>query len=351
MAVNVYSTNVTTENLSRHDMLAWVNECLQSNFGKIEELCTGAAYCQFMDMLFPGSVQLKRVKFKTNLEHEYIQNFKILQASFKKMSVDKIIPVDKLIKARFQDNFEFLQWFKKFFDANYDGRDYDALDARGGITIGSAANNNSHGGGLNSHHATQKPQIQTRQAVQCSLIVPIDKLVKGRFQDNFEFLQWFKKFFDANYRGTEYDALGARGGEGMGAGGANAPKGNSLMGRKPVAAQPPSLAKTKPIGRAMPKVNPIRPTASKPLQNRMAGDNGKIEELSNQISECKITIEGLEKERDFYFGKLRDIEVMCQECEDGNPIIQKILDVLYATEEGFAPPDEIEGGVGDEDEY
>lgn len=90
MAVNVYSTNVTTENLSRHDMLAWVNECLQSSFGKIEELCTGAAYCQFMDMLFPGSVQLKRVKFKTNLEHEYIQNFKILQASFKKMSVDKV---------------------------------------------------------------------------------------------------------------------------------------------------------------------------------------------------------------------------------------------------------------------
>lgn len=90
MAVNVYSTNVTSENLSRHDMLAWVNECLHSSFGKIEELCTGAAYCQFMDMLFPGSVQLKRVKFRTNLEHEYIQNFKILQASFKKMSVDKV---------------------------------------------------------------------------------------------------------------------------------------------------------------------------------------------------------------------------------------------------------------------
>lgn len=37
-----------------------------------------------------GSVQLKRVKFRTNLEHEYIQNFKILQASFKKMNVDKV---------------------------------------------------------------------------------------------------------------------------------------------------------------------------------------------------------------------------------------------------------------------
>lgn len=43
-----------------------------------------------MDMLFPNSVPVKRVKFRTNLEHEYIQNFKILQAGFKKMSVDKV---------------------------------------------------------------------------------------------------------------------------------------------------------------------------------------------------------------------------------------------------------------------
>ena len=54
MAVNVYSTSVTTDNLSRHDMLAWVNNSLDSRFSKIEEMCTGAAYCQFMDMLFPG---------------------------------------------------------------------------------------------------------------------------------------------------------------------------------------------------------------------------------------------------------------------------------------------------------
>jgi microtubule-associated protein, RP/EB family len=41
-----------------------------------------------------------------------------------------------LIKGRFQDNFEFLQWFKKFFDANYDGRDYDASVAREGLPMG-----------------------------------------------------------------------------------------------------------------------------------------------------------------------------------------------------------------------
>ncbi|KAL3287837.1 hypothetical protein HHI36_002295 [Cryptolaemus montrouzieri] len=268
MAVNVYSTNVTSENLSRHDMLSWVNECLQSSFAKIEELCTGAAYCQFMDMLFPGSVQLKRVKFKTNLEHEYIQNFKILQAAFKKMSVDKI--------------------------------------------------------------------------------VPIDKLVKGRFQDNFEFLQWFKKFFDANYNGTDYDALEARNHEQMGNGGSSAPKGNSLMNRKPNPPAAAAVPRAKPVGRAMPKVNPVRPVPTTKTTVNKAGDAGRLEDITHQLSECKLTIDGLEKERDFYFGKLRDIEVMCQEAEE-SPLIQKILEVLYATEEGFAPPDEVEGGG--EEEY
>ena len=41
MAVNVYATSATTENLSRHDMLQWINECLEINYTKIEELCSG----------------------------------------------------------------------------------------------------------------------------------------------------------------------------------------------------------------------------------------------------------------------------------------------------------------------
>lgn len=41
MAVNVYSTSVTSENLSRHDMLAWVNDSLHLNYTKIEQLCSG----------------------------------------------------------------------------------------------------------------------------------------------------------------------------------------------------------------------------------------------------------------------------------------------------------------------
>ena len=47
----------------------------------------------------------------------------------------QMVPVDRLIKGRFQDNFEFLQWFKKFFDANYCGRVLDSLAERGGVML------------------------------------------------------------------------------------------------------------------------------------------------------------------------------------------------------------------------
>ena len=41
-------------------------------------------------ILLSGSVPLKKVKYNTNLEHEYIQNFKMLQSSFTKCGVDKV---------------------------------------------------------------------------------------------------------------------------------------------------------------------------------------------------------------------------------------------------------------------
>ncbi|XP_043489719.1 microtubule-associated protein RP/EB family member 3 isoform X4 [Polistes fuscatus] len=201
-----------------------------------------------------------------------------------------------------------------------------------------------------------------------SRIVPIDKLVKGRFQDNFEFLQWFKKFFDANYSGAEpYDALAMRGGEAMGSGGNTAPRGSNVKRptlrevnpAKPTArtgdgTQSVQAPIMKPLNKPMNKAQPFRPQQKTGTANR--GDSEKVEELSAQLVELKMSIDGLEKERDFYFGKLRDIEVICQDCENGDPppIIQKILDVLYATEDGFAPPEELEGdglAPDDEEEY
>lgn len=286
MAVNVYSTNVTTDNLSRHDMLSWVNDCLRSQFTKIEELCTGAAYCQYMDMLFPGSVPMKRVKFRTNLDHEYIQNFKILQAAFKKMNVDKIIPIDKLIKGRFQDNFEFLQWFKKFFDANYDGREYDALLARDNLPMGMGSGAGApKGNGVSAVVAPRKMPVGTNVAARAG-IKPISKVAPNR----------------------------------------------------PLVQSPPSR-----FGGGGVNVN----TSKSSSQNSVT--NQQIEELTSQMTEMRLNFEGLEKERDFYFSKLRDIEILCQDDEQSqSPFVQKILEILYATEDGFAPPDEI---PPEEEEY
>ncbi|XP_008413106.1 microtubule-associated protein RP/EB family member 1 [Poecilia reticulata] len=251
MAVNVYATSVTSDNLSRHDMLVWINESLQMNLTKIEMLCTGAVYCQFMDMLFPGSVPLKKVKFGAKLEHEYIHNFKLLQVGFKKMGVDKIIPVDKLVKGKFQDNFEFVQWFKKFFDANYDGKEYDPVAMRQG---------------------------QETMPMNSPATSALNKLPKKTL--------------------------------------------NQATQKPPVAKVAPKLA---PAGTRKPG---------------MGGGDEERAELINEIEILKTTIQDMEKERDFYFGKLRNIELICQEKEgEGDPTLQRIVDILYATDEGFVIPD------------
>lgn len=87
----------------------------------------------------------------------------------------QIIPVDKLIKGRFQDNFEFLQWFKKFFDANYDGQEYDPVEARFGIPMGLGAIPNELGVGAVGAPcaaAVPCPEKQSRQIQQPRRVKP-----------------------------------------------------------------------------------------------------------------------------------------------------------------------------------
>lgn len=277
MAVNVFSTGATTDNLSRHEMMQWINDSLTTNYTKIEQMCSGAAYCQFMDMLFENCVPVKKIKYQAKLEHEFIQNWKLLQTGFKKVGVDKTIPVDKLIKARFQDNFEFCQWFKKFFDANYAGQEYDALGMRGGV-------------------------------------MPIDGPSSG---------------------------IQKRGAPAAGRTAAVASKGrvpsSSVAAPKRTAAIP--KAATGNVAK------PSKPSVSQQ----------ELDTLTQELSEVRLNVDGLEKERDFYFGKLRDIEVICQDGDNATTeLSERVLQVLYATEDGFAPPEEnenVEEYTGEPEEY
>ena len=59
-------------------------------------------------------------------------------------------------------------------------------------------------------------------------------------------------------------------------------------------------------------------------------------------------MENLERERDFYYSKLREVEVLCQNHEgDQVPFLQNVLDILYKTDDAdeFIAPDELENAV------
>ncbi|XP_068093452.1 microtubule-associated protein RP/EB family member 2 isoform X1 [Hyperolius riggenbachi] len=272
MAVNVYSTSITQETMSRHDIIAWVNDILCLNYTKVEQLCSGAAYCQFMDMLFPGCISLKKVKFQAKLEHEYIHNFKLLQASFKRMNVDKVIPVEKLVKGRFQDNLDFIQWFKKFFDANYDGKEYDPMEARQG------------------QDALPPPD-------------PGEQIF-------------------------------------------NLPK-------KSHHANSPTAGASKPSPISKPGSTSSRPSSAKKAAPSSSGKSDKdlesqVAHLNEQVHSLKLALEGVEKERDFYFGKLREIELLCQEHgQEGDDLVQRLMDVLYSTDDQEGHTDHHDGDEND----
>eukprot|EP00439_Symbiodinium_sp_Y106_P047704 s683_g6.t1 len=72
------------------------------------------------------------------------------------------------------------------------------------------------------------------------------------------------------------------------------------------------------------------------------------ERIREEVIDLKITVDGLETERDFYFQKLRDIEIMCQAWEENpdgsmtvNKFVEEVQNILYAKD------DEIGGGSPD----
>lgn len=83
-----------------------------------------------MDAAFPGQIPLSKVNFNARFDYEFSSNFKILQTHFVKIKCDKVVPTDRLIKAKYQDNLEFMQWMKRFFEMQFSGEPYDAKARR-----------------------------------------------------------------------------------------------------------------------------------------------------------------------------------------------------------------------------
>lgn len=217
--------------VGRGELLAWVNDTFQLHLSKVEQCATGSVYCQIIDAIYPNTVQMGKVKWGAKHDYEYVENFKVLQQAFAKNEIKRYIDVDKLIKAKYQDNLEFLQWMKRYFDINYNGEPYDAVGRRKG-------------------------------------------------QDLY------------------YILGGNKVGPSQGGSGASAPK--QSTGAK-------SLGVAKPAE----KQAAVKASLGAGLKKAMGGSTaatGDTKALQGELNEMKLNMETLEKERDFYFGKLRDIE-------------------------------------------
>ncbi|KAF8201031.1 calponin homology domain-containing protein [Mycena galopus ATCC 62051] len=240
---------------SRTELLAWLNDLLQLNYTKVEQCGAGGAYLQVIDSIY-GDLPMNRVKMNAKHEYEYLANYKIMQTIFKSKKIDKPIPVEKLVKCKMQDNLEFLQWIKRFWDANYGGGEYDAVARRKGAPADPPAT-----------------------------LAPI--AAPGR-----------------------------------------APAPARAGGRTPVSG------------------------------HRSATPNDAVvQALNAQVRELSTHLEGLEKERDFYFEKLRDIEIMVQQkmetleaAGQDDETLRDIQKILYSTEDGFEVP-EGEGLVDEEETF
>ncbi|KAI5614004.1 DNA (cytosine-5-)-methyltransferase 3 beta, duplicate a isoform X1, partial [Silurus asotus] len=123
---------------SRFELLGWLNSSLQTKFNKIEEICSGACFCQLMDWVFSGSIDMSKVKFQCQDQEDFRHNYSLLQNAFRKMGITKSIPVEELIKGKFRSNFAFLKWFRIFFFANMTGQVYNPKEARDGQEIAPA---------------------------------------------------------------------------------------------------------------------------------------------------------------------------------------------------------------------
>lgn len=160
----------------------------------------------------------------------------------------------------------------------------------------------------------------------------MERLIKLKFQDNLEFLQWLKRFWDANYHHNGYDAIRRRTSGGSGS--------SSVVPTSQMASKRPS----RPVA--------SHATLAHSVHVSNAAHNNNMGSQEKQVTELKQLLQETVKERDFYYNKLRQIEILTQPVTDilagganGSEydwatFVKAVNETLYATEEGFEIPKE-----------
>mmetsp|Transcript_114969 Transcript_114969/g.245503 ORF Transcript_114969/g.245503 Transcript_114969/m.245503 type:complete len:284 (+) Transcript_114969:175-1026(+) len=261
--------------VSRTELLGWANSLFHLNLQKIEQCSNGALYCQIIDACHPGSVAMKKVNWNARADHESLPNFKVLQQAFDKCGIRRHIEVDKLVRGKYQDNLEMLQWIKTYYDRTSQGGDYDAMGRR----------------------FTDNPPDWAR---------PADGTVNN-----------------SSVRSAGAPALSRP------ASGSRAPA-NDVRAARPAARREPARGYPRAEGQA----------SAKALEPELEGLREEHERLREEVVDLKITVDGLETERDFYFQKLRDVEILCQALE-ANPdphmavskFVEDVQRILYAKDD------------------
>ncbi|KAE9445545.1 hypothetical protein C3L33_22556, partial [Rhododendron williamsianum] len=150
--------------------------------------------------------------------------------------------------------------------------------------------------------------------------IDVNKLVKSRPLDNLEFLQWLKRYCDSvnggmmneNYNPKERRSKGGK---------ERCPKGSHRSSKSLQANNLHNSGSGEGMG-----LNKSFGAKQGITGGLAAGANSsvEIEALTKEITDLKLSMDLLENERDFYFAKLRDIEILCQTPElenlPGNPL-------------------------------
>ncbi|CAI9736750.1 microtubule-associated protein RP/EB family member 1-like [Octopus vulgaris] len=117
-------------NVSKETLISWLQETLSPEMKDIGELGSGTELCLGMEILFPGSLSLKKVRIGGLTDYDKYHNFKCLQCIFNELGIIKNIPMENMMRMTFKDNFYFGRWFKLFFEANYVGQPYSISKLR-----------------------------------------------------------------------------------------------------------------------------------------------------------------------------------------------------------------------------